>query len=489
MVAEYVRDTFCWPLRETSAQRSKPLPGDYPGLCPSFNLGVATQLTAGWLMWAPAAVKRGALRVLARERGTSSSSSDGSPRRSSSERASTSSLSHEGPSTLVRLVLKKRGCSPVRSVPKIVAEGPKFPRAPAHSDPQDGSGSHFPNPKVVPTLKRTTLEKKYLLPVGYTFMIPEPDATVNEPPAKCIVVYCATLNYGLRFPFHPVTEDILTKYELAPAQVVPTSWHSICSFIATCELRGLTYLARAFNLVHIVHSAPKKTRDLGCYCFNNRSGYMTAIEKKSKTIQPVKGSEKRVSEDNINGLQDRGRHLEVSGGQSRLSSGRGATVPCEPARQEGTYLSPACPNLFPREPADTLKTARAASQVASGTSPSARPLPPNVIMVNLAAKFTLVQDLVKSWDLATSGTSDPLKVTEDEVIMAEPFARGVRAAMERRRLEGLVTRYQRRWETMKEEKDAREAEKKDLQHQLEEALPKAEAEATAGAERAAQARE
>jgi len=45
-------------------------------------------------------------------------------------------------------------------------------------------------------------------------------------------------------------------------------------------------------------------------------------------------------------------------------------------------------------------------------------------MADLAAKFTLVQDLVKSWDLATLGTSNPLKVIEDEVTMAEAFARG-----------------------------------------------------------------
>ena len=50
------------------------------------------------------------------------------------------------------------------------------------------------------------------------------------------------------------------------------------------------------------------------------------------------------------------------------------------------------------------------------------------------AKFTLVQDLVKSWDLAALGTSKPLKVTEDEVTVDEAFARGVRVVTERRKL-------------------------------------------------------
>jgi len=50
----------------------------------------------------------------------------------------------------------------------------------------------------------------------------------------------------------------------------------------TCELRGLAYTARAFGLVHSIQRAPKEIVDLGWYCFNNKSGYMTAIEKKSK---------------------------------------------------------------------------------------------------------------------------------------------------------------------------------------------------------------
>ncbi|KAJ8440774.1 hypothetical protein Cgig2_007180 [Carnegiea gigantea] len=51
--------------------------------------------------------------------------------------------------------------------------------------------------------------------------------------------------------------------------------------------------------------------------------------------------------------------------------------------------------------------------------------------------------------------------------------------------QGLMGRYQRHWKRLKQG----EAEKKDLQRQLDEALSKAEAEATAGAERAAKAKE
>ena len=76
--------------------------------------------------------------------------------------------------------------------------------------------------------------------------------------------------------------DILNKYELAPAQIVPASWHNICSFIVTCELRGLTSIDCAFAQVHSVQKAPSEIEDLGWYCFNNKKGFMMAIKQKSK---------------------------------------------------------------------------------------------------------------------------------------------------------------------------------------------------------------
>ena len=115
--------------------------------------------------------------------GTSaSSSSDESSTSSSSEGTLTTSLSRGVPSALGRSVLRKIGHNPVEPALKVVAEGLVFPRDPACSDPFDGPSTHFPNPKVTPSLKRTALEKKYLMPARYSFVIPEVNATVNEPP-------------------------------------------------------------------------------------------------------------------------------------------------------------------------------------------------------------------------------------------------------------------------------------------------------------------
>ncbi|KAJ8428790.1 hypothetical protein Cgig2_009975 [Carnegiea gigantea] len=99
--------------------------------------------------------------------------------------------------------------------PSSSKQGSKVASISTSCTSRDGPGSHVPDPKVVPTLKRMALEKQYLLPAGYTFVILEANATVNEPPAKCIVVYRMALNYGHRFPLQPASEEILNKYELA----------------------------------------------------------------------------------------------------------------------------------------------------------------------------------------------------------------------------------------------------------------------------------
>ncbi|KAJ8435858.1 hypothetical protein Cgig2_028566 [Carnegiea gigantea] len=50
---------------------------------------------------------------------------------------------------------------------EVMAEGTYFPSAPNCSDPSDGPRTLFPNQKVVRSLKRSALEEKYLLPMGY----------------------------------------------------------------------------------------------------------------------------------------------------------------------------------------------------------------------------------------------------------------------------------------------------------------------------------
>ena len=100
-----------------------------------------------------------------------------------------------------------------------------------------------------------------------------------------------------------------------------------------------------------------------------------------------------------------------------------------------------------------MKPKGTTSQVVAGPLISTPQPTTNFIKADPAAKLSLIPDLVKSWDLAASSTLEPPKVTKEEMTMAEAFARGVKAAVERRKLEGQVARLQQRLEKKKEEKD------------------------------------
>ncbi|KAJ8431148.1 hypothetical protein Cgig2_026745 [Carnegiea gigantea] len=396
---------------------------------------------------------------------SSSSSSHSSSRHPSSEGASISSSSHKGHSAPSKSVLKRKCHLRVGLVPEIVADGPEFLGAPTRSDPQD-----------------------------------EADATVNELPAKCIAVYSAALNYGLRFPLQPVIEEILNKYELAPAQ-----------------------------------KAPKETGDFGWYYFNNRLGFMTAIEKKSEVkhwkydflfvrresgwenvpdwnegkpvrnpfgepmaeerkmacyfqfyirkedkprpipkfiaqvIESVKGPKrrKRKSGDrkplnwlpklkffgddfflaaagllilkNFSKEQARARLTVFETGAPLRCKWQptpgavGKATPRQPTSQEGAERyaprhsrsrSTKDRTCGLQEHTASSKTVGTASQARGGSPPSAQWPSTNFIKADPTAKFSLDQDLVKSYDLATSGSSDSLKITEEEVTIVEAVAQG-----------------------------------------------------------------
>ncbi|KAJ8436697.1 hypothetical protein Cgig2_027218 [Carnegiea gigantea] len=205
-MANYVSESFIWCWRSAS-HPPRPLPEDFHILCPRFSLFEAKGAVAGfelpeivqatfYAMLLNEAVELG---VAFEEWRKPSPPHALDPPMSCWPRAHKfveefilgkgihDSSSSEVPLGPGKLVLKRKHRTP--EVTEIVAEGSEFHRAPTRSDPQDGSGSHFLDPKIVTKLNRSALEKQYLLPAGYSFVIPEADTIVNEQPAKCIAVY------------------------------------------------------------------------------------------------------------------------------------------------------------------------------------------------------------------------------------------------------------------------------------------------------------
>ena len=85
------------------------------------------------------------------------------------------------------------------------------------------------------------------------------------------------------------------------------------------------------------------------------------------------------------------------------------------------------------------RAAGASTAVVGGASShSSRPLG-SFIKADPNIRLSLVQDIIKSWDLAAPGDSYPPPVSGEEIGMVEAFARGMKAVAECRCLEGLVS--------------------------------------------------
>jgi len=117
--------------------------------------------------------------------------------------------------------------------------------------------------------------------------------------------------------------------------------------------------------------------------------------------------------------------------------------------------TPTCPR-----PPTISKAARTMTPVAGSTSSlSTQPLA-SFMKADPDVRLSLVQDIVKSWDLATPRALEPPKVSKEEMAVGEVFAQGVKAVAECPRLEGLASRYQRCYEKLQAGLEGRE---KDMQ--------------------------
>jgi len=109
---------------------------------------------------------------------------------------------------------------------------------PARSDSKDGPGTHYIDLSFRDELKKIiNFEVKFSFKRNYWVVIPSPTNTVDNPPPGCIAVYLEVLEHGLRFPLPKVIMEILHSYDISISQLVPNSWASIHSFVATCKLK------------------------------------------------------------------------------------------------------------------------------------------------------------------------------------------------------------------------------------------------------------
>ncbi|KAJ8444805.1 hypothetical protein Cgig2_014994 [Carnegiea gigantea] len=311
-------------------------------------------------------------------------------------------------------------------------------------------------------------------------------------------------------------------------------------------LRRASYAALCVPLgrlapVYTIQRTPKETGDLEWYCFNNRPGYMMAIEKKLKVkhwkydflfvcrdvgwgdllrwneekrvrnplgessdeeqkmaryflyyireddclrpvpkfmaevIESIQGPEKKRSKSK----QVRAKLMPFESGDATPMQVAGEVehrhkkeMACQVAMAAKKLADRSVSGQTPghQRVAGTPEPVQAVSQIAAETPAGARARLKNFLSADSTTKLELVQELARSWDVAVSGTSEPLKVTEDEVAVVKALTRPMKAMSERCKLEEAAARYKRCWEKLREEKDTWEAKKKDLQSRLNMAL-------------------
>ncbi len=79
---------------------------------------------------------------------------------------------------------------------------------------------------------------------------------VTNPPVGRIGVYREALWAGLRFPLHGFLNELLTEYQLVPAQLAPNAWRTIVGFLSLCLLHGIPTSVNVFRRLFMLKSNP-----------------------------------------------------------------------------------------------------------------------------------------------------------------------------------------------------------------------------------------
>ncbi len=80
---------------------------------------------------------------------------------------------------------------------------------------------------------------------------------VTNPPVGRIGVYREALWAGLRFPLNGFLNELLTEYQLVPAQLAPNAWRTIVGFLSLCLAYGIPTSVNVFRRLFMFKSNPE----------------------------------------------------------------------------------------------------------------------------------------------------------------------------------------------------------------------------------------
>ncbi|KAL2531382.1 Bromodomain adjacent to zinc finger domain 1A [Abeliophyllum distichum] len=91
--------------------------------------------------------------------------------------------------------------------------------------------------------------KKYKLPPGYLYRVPNPSERIPGSDPREVVVYRDSMTAGLRFPLHPLFVSFFNEFHVTPGQLTPNSWRISIYFLYLCLTNNIEPCLRLFRSV------------------------------------------------------------------------------------------------------------------------------------------------------------------------------------------------------------------------------------------------
>ncbi|KAL2453828.1 Uncharacterized protein Adt_48671 [Abeliophyllum distichum] len=103
--------------------------------------------------------------------------------------------------------------------------------------------------------------KKYELPPGYLYRVPNPSERIPGSDPREVVVYRDSMTAGFRFPLHPLFISFFNKFHVTPGQFTPNSWRISTYFLYLCLTNNTDPCLRLFRSVFYMYPV------LGSNCY------------------------------------------------------------------------------------------------------------------------------------------------------------------------------------------------------------------------------
>ncbi|KAL2462371.1 Uncharacterized protein Adt_45791 [Abeliophyllum distichum] len=91
--------------------------------------------------------------------------------------------------------------------------------------------------------------KKYELPPGYLYRVPNTSERIPGSDPREVVVYQDSMTTGLRFLLHPLFVSFFNEFHVTPGQLTPNSWRISTYFLYLCLTNNIELCLRLFRSV------------------------------------------------------------------------------------------------------------------------------------------------------------------------------------------------------------------------------------------------